>query len=205
MLVEEIPGSAAVTVDGQPRYDLPRNSQNVAILGDPRNDENLIVSQLHLAMLRFHNAVVGDVKDALGAVLTAEEVFAEAQRIVRWHYQWMIVHEFLPKTVGAATMADIVANGRKFYDWRHDPYIPVEFSVAAYRFGHSQVRPSYRANFGTSATDVGQQFFAMIFDHTLPASPTIRPICGAAAGRRAGSSTGRPSSTSATVGSGPTS
>ena len=59
MLVEEIPGSAAVTVDGQPRYDLPRNSQNVAILGDPRNDENLIVSQLHLAMLRFHNAVVG--------------------------------------------------------------------------------------------------------------------------------------------------
>ena len=59
MLVEEIPGSAAVTVDGQPRYDLPRNSQNVAIIGDPRNDENLIVSQLHLAMLRFHNAVVG--------------------------------------------------------------------------------------------------------------------------------------------------
>ncbi len=170
MLVEEIPGAAAATVDGQPRYDLPRNSQNVAVVGDPRNDENLIVSQLHLAMLRFHNAVVGDVKDALGDALTAEEVFAEAQRIVRWHYQWMIVHEFLPRTVGTATMADIVANGRRFYDWRHDPYIPVEFSVAAYRFGHSQVRPSYRANFGTSASDVSQQFFAMIFDHTLPAA-----------------------------------
>ena len=99
-------------------------------------------------------------------MLTAEEMFAEAQRIVRWHYQWMIVHEFLPKTVGAATMADIVANGRTFYDWRNEPYIPVEFSVAAYRFGHSQVRPSYRANFGTSAADVSQQFFAMIFDHT---------------------------------------
>ena len=166
LLIEEIPGSAAVTVDGQPRYDLPRNSQNVAILGDPRNDENLIVAQLHLAMLRFHNAVVADVKDGLGTVLTVEEVFAEAQRIVRWHYQWMSVHEFLPKTVGAATMTDIVTHGRKFYAWRHDPYIPVEFSVAAYRFGHSQVRPSYRANFGTSASDVGQQFFAMIFDHT---------------------------------------
>jgi hypothetical protein len=50
------------------------------------------------------------------------------------------------------------------YTWRHDPYIPVEFSVAAYRFGHSQVRPSYRANFGTSATDPAQQFFALIFD-----------------------------------------
>ena len=113
-----------------------------------------------------HNAVVADVKDGLGTVLAVEEVFAEAQRIVRWHYQWMIVHEFLPKTVGAATMTDIVTHGRKFYAWRHDPYIPVEFSVAAYRFGHSQVRPSYRANFGTSASDVGQQFFAIIFDHT---------------------------------------
>ena len=42
----------------------------------------------------------------------------------------------------------------------------MEFSVAAYRFGHSQVRPSYRANFGTSATDRTLQFFAVIFDHT---------------------------------------
>ena len=170
MLVEEISGSAAVTVDGQPRFDVPRNSQNVAILGDPRNDENLILSQLHLAMLRFHNAVVADIRTALGAVLTPAEVFAEAQRIVRWHYQWMIVHEFLPKTVGTATMTNIVAGGRRFYDWRHDPYIPVEFSVAAYRFGHSQVRPSYRANFGTSHADVGQQFFALIFDHALTGS-----------------------------------
>ena len=104
-------------------------------------------------MLRFHNAVVADVKASL-AGLTLAEVFAEAQRIVRWHYQWMIVHQFLPKTVGTVTMADLVANGRKLYDWRHDPYIPVEFSVAAYRFGHSQVRPSYRANFGTSATEL---------------------------------------------------
>ena len=76
MLVEEIPGSAAATVDGQPRFDLPRNSQNVAVIGDPRNDENLIVSQLHLAMLRFHNAVVADVKATI-AGLTLEEVFAE--------------------------------------------------------------------------------------------------------------------------------
>ena len=183
MLVEEIPGSAAATVDGQPRFDLPRNSQNVAVIGDPRNDENLIVSQLHLAMLRFHNAVVADVKATI-AGLTLEEVFAEAQRIVRWHYQWMIVHQFLPKTVGSATMADIIANGRKFYDWRHDPYIPVEFSVAAYRFGHSQVRPSYRANFGTSATDVNQQFFAMIFDHALSGSPDPADLRGGCRGPR---------------------
>ncbi|MGI8899569.1 MAG: peroxidase family protein, partial [Nocardioides sp.] len=164
MLTEEIPGSGAVSVDGSARRDLPRNSQLVALTGDPRNDENLIVSQLHLALLRFHKVVIADVKAELGAGFTADEIFAEAQRIVRWHYQWLILREFLPATVGAATADDVLTNGRKHYKWRNDPFISVEFSVAAYRVGHSQVRPSYRANFGTSGTDPTQQFFALIFD-----------------------------------------
>jgi hypothetical protein len=167
LLVEVNPGSAAAAVDGQPRFDLPRNSQSTALIGDPRNDENLILSQLHLAFLRFHNQVVDDIRGELGPLATTAEVFAEAQRIVRWHYQWLILHEFLPLTCGDEVVSAIVTDGRRFYDWRNDPYIPVEFSVAAYRFGHSQVRPSYRANFGTSATDPGQQFFGLIFNSAL--------------------------------------
>jgi hypothetical protein len=163
-LTEKIPGSAAVSVDGEARRDLPRNSQNVALVGDPRNDENLMVSGLNVAMLRFHNHVLADVKDELGAAYTSEEIFAETQRVVRWHYQWMVLHEFLPKTVGQATAEAVLEDGPSFYTWRNAPYVPVEFSVAAYRFGHSQVRPSYRANFGTSATDPTQQFFALVFD-----------------------------------------
>jgi hypothetical protein len=89
-----------------------------------------------------------------------QELFAEAQRVVRWHYQWLVLHEFLPVTVGQALVDDVLANGH----WRNDPFIPVEFSVAAYRFGHSQVRPSYRANFATSADDPLQQFFALFLD-----------------------------------------
>jgi hypothetical protein len=164
LLVEEIPGSADVSIDGAVRRDLPRNSQHVALVGDPRNDENLIVSQLHLAFLRFHNRVVADVKTDLGSGYTAGEIFAEAQRVVRWHYQWLILHEFLPKTVGQAMVDDVLANGAEHFRWRNDPFIPVEFSVAAYRFGHSQIRSSYRANFGTSATDPPQQFFALFLD-----------------------------------------
>jgi hypothetical protein len=167
MLTEEIPGSATVSMGNKARFDLPRNGQNVALAGDPRNDENLIVSQLHLALLRFHNKVLDDVKADLGAGYTVGELFAETQRVVRWHYQWMVIHEFLARTVGQAAVYDILDNGLKHYTWRNDPFIPVEFSVAAYRFGHSQVRPSYRANFGTSATDPHQQFFALIFNPTL--------------------------------------
>ena len=89
-----------MTIDGQIRSDVPRNSQVTALIGDPRNDENLIVSQLHLSVVRFHNHVVGDVRNQLGPLATTAEVFVEAQRVVRWHYQWMILHEFLPLTRG---------------------------------------------------------------------------------------------------------
>ncbi len=81
-LVIEIPGAAAVSAGGFVRFDLPRNSQKTALLGDPRNDENLIVSQLHMAMLRFHNAIVDHVKGDLG-LTHPDEVFTEAQRLVR--------------------------------------------------------------------------------------------------------------------------
>ncbi len=89
-------------------------------------------------------------------------VFAEARRLVTWHYQWMIVHEFLPTIVGSSLVNDILSRGRRFYRPRSgEQSIPVEFQGAAYRFGHSLVRPSYRANL---AGDRGQPFFAFIFD-----------------------------------------
>lgn len=149
------------------KFDVPRNSQGVALIGDPRNDENLIVSQLQVAFLKFHNACVDHVKTKI-KLTKPDEIFAEAQRLVRWHYQWIIVHEFLRKTCGADVVADVLENGRKFYKWHNEPYIPVEFSVAAYRFGHSQVRPSYRANF--TGNPGGQPFFAMIFE-PVPSDP----------------------------------
>lgn len=142
------------------KQDLPRNSQLTALIGDPRDDENLIIGQLQVAFLKFHNRCVDFVISDIG-LSEPGAVFAEAQRIVRWHYQWIIVHEFLAKTCGQAVVDDVIQNGRKFYKWRHEPFIPVEFSVAAYRFGHSQVRPSYRANF--TGNPGGTPFFGMIF------------------------------------------
>jgi hypothetical protein len=174
LLVEPSPGSNAVSRDGSVKYDLPRNSQGTPMLGDPRNDENLVLSQLQVAFLRFHNAVVARVKADTGST-NVHEIFSEAQRLVRWHYQWIIVHEFLPKTVGQALLDDILTKGRKFYKWRNAPYIPVEFSVAAYRFGHSQVRPSYRVNFGPNDAN---QFFALLFNDGLAVNPVTVDMRG---------------------------
>jgi hypothetical protein len=132
-------------IDADAPHDLPRNSQGTALLGDPRNDENIIVSQLHLAFIKFHNAVIDKLK---AAGTNPGQLFDEAQTLVRWHYQWIVLHEFLPLLVGQEMVDRVLHRGRRFYNWhwRREPYIPVEFSVAAYRFGHSQVRGGYVMN-----------------------------------------------------------
>ena len=173
--VEQIPGSEQVSRKNTIRFDLPRNPYNNAILGDSRNDEHVILAQFHLAMLCLHNAVIDHLrKNPSLADQSAERIFKLAQRQVRWHYQWIILHEFLPLTIGQARVADILNKGPKFYqvddgaDGRRarrskDPLLPIEFSVAAYRFGHSQIRPSYRLNFGPTG---GSPVFAFLFDDT---------------------------------------
>jgi hypothetical protein len=144
--------------------DLPRNANGSAILADRRNDENLMVAGLHAAFLLFHNRVV-DLLRSQGQT----NVFAAAQQLVRWHYQWIILNEFLPLIVGRPLATDIMRNGRRIYrPVAGRQFIPVEFQGAAYRFGHSQVRPSYRANLagdpaGNPATGA-PAFFGMIFD-----------------------------------------
>jgi hypothetical protein len=174
--VEPIPGSERVSRKGAIRFDLPRDSYNNAILGDSRNDEHVILAQFHLAVLRFHNAVIDHLrKDPALADQSAERIFKMAQRQVRWHYQWIILHEFLPLTIGQERVDDILNKGLRFYEVdKKNPLIPIEFSVAAYRFGHSQIRPSYRLNFGPSVTPPAP-FFAFLFDDTQDPNDTDPP------------------------------
>jgi hypothetical protein len=125
--------------------DLARNNANPrrAIIGDPRNDENSIVSQLQGLFLRFHNRTVAD-NPALD--------FPSLQQIVRFHYQWVVLHDFLPRVVHSSVLDKLKSAGQfdrtklKFFHWKHEPFMPVEFSVAAYRLGHSMIRPGYRLN-----------------------------------------------------------
>jgi len=152
---------AKLRVESNGRFeDLPRDDSGTAIVADPRNDENLVIAGLHAAFLLFHNHVVDLVRrDHPG--LAADEVFREARQFTVWHYQWIILHDALPQFVGSAMVSDVTARGPQFYrPASGQAAIPVEFQLV-YRFGHSMVRPSYRANF---TGDAGAPFFAMVFD-----------------------------------------
>ncbi|ELB2918129.1 hypothetical protein AB3A93_000894 [Vibrio parahaemolyticus] len=123
------------------------NTKRAALIGDPRNDENRIVSQIQLTMHFFHNAVVNYILDNLEKLkLHEHEIFEEAQRLTRWHYQWVIVNDFLKRIVGKELVEDILYNGKKLYQDEGKPYIPVEFAVAAYRFGHTMVTKKLKYN-----------------------------------------------------------
>ena len=131
--------------------DLPRNSKGRALIGDPRNDENSIVSQLQGLFLRFHNRLVDQYGKMPGIA------FGDIQQKLRFHYQYLILNDFLPRIVHKSVLDQLKTNGRydhkkmKFYHWKNDPFMPVEFSVAAYRLGHSMVRPGYRLNDGRNS------------------------------------------------------
>ncbi|MDQ4093668.1 MAG: peroxidase [Actinomycetota bacterium] len=143
--------------------DLPRNPDMTAIIADPRNDENLMIAGLHAAFLLAHNRIVNlRRKNNLPG-----DPFIHARRTIMHHWQWIVVNEFLPQIVGRALVQDILRNGRRWYRFSNAT-MPVEFQTGSYRFGHSMVRPSYRANLkgdpdGDLATGA-PAFFGLIFD-----------------------------------------
>jgi hypothetical protein len=153
-------------------FDLPRRyvpdtadggdpAEALALIGDPRNDENRITSQLHCLWMRFHNALCRRLqRDHPG--MSHETRFFEAQRLTRWHFQYVVLMEYLPLIIGNDQAHDLYemepapmgkASGVRFKPKLHyykpetKAYLPVEFSVAAFRFGHAMVRPSYLFNF----------------------------------------------------------
>ncbi|MFJ4835557.1 peroxidase family protein [Streptomyces sp. NPDC088747] len=151
-------------------FDLPRagigssiGERRAALIPDARNDENLAVAQIHCAFIRFHNRVVGDLA-AKGTDSTA--LFDTARELVVKHYQWMLRTDYLIQIVDDRIVDDVFRHGRRYFDvsprikYEDDdakdeyrtlqpgdtPTMPVEFSVAAFRLGHSMVREEYEWN-----------------------------------------------------------
>ena len=130
------------TAGGLPE-DLPRLSSGLAVTGDPRNDENLIIAQLQAAFLKAHNRVAEGL--TAGGATTARSPFELARETIVWHYQWIVLNDFLGRVIGDDRLFQTLTFGPERFD-RSNSDLPVEFSGAAYRFGHSLVRPDYNFN-----------------------------------------------------------
>jgi hypothetical protein len=147
-------------IDVKQPDDLLRLGDEQALIGDLRNDENVMISQLHLAFLKLHNRFVDDIDQHRidGRRIPGDTTFDKARRLCQWHYQWVVVNDYLPRIIDPATLEDIVGvDGREqckprltFYGSMGitPPTIPVEFSVAAFRFGHTMIRSHYHINDG---------------------------------------------------------
>jgi hypothetical protein len=162
--------------------DIPRVSNGDgtygALLGDPRNDENVIIAGLHCAHILFYNRVLDELSELdlrrfptarAGDLSNGYVQFLIARQLTLWHYQWLLVNEHLPQIAGQQIVNDVLRNGNRFYNPPSgDAFMPIEFGAAAYRFGHSMVRPSYRANFtsgtGDSSDPTKNPFFALVFN-----------------------------------------
>jgi hypothetical protein len=143
------PGEGINTVQG---FDLPRGA------GSTVAAKRLAVAQTQCAMIRFHNRVV----DTLPSALPPAIKFAQARELVTKHYQWMIRTDFLPRICAQGVVNDVFTGGRKIFEVgaapTDVPTMPIKFSVAAYRLGHSMVRPAYNWNkvfdFGAGTLDL---------------------------------------------------
>lgn len=169
-------------------YDVPRDANGKAMIADRRNDQTLVILQLHVAMQMFHNKLV----DHMRAIrVPRAAVFESARRLARWHYQWVVTHDFLPAIVGQAMTDSVykeVLTGVPIINIKHykpmnplgRPFIPVEFSVAAYRFGHSITRPRYTVQdvittAGLKAVSSVPLFEAQPTDNNLNGSRPLPP------------------------------
>jgi hypothetical protein len=147
-----------------------------------------MIAGLHCAHILFYNRVLdelggldlSDLPTAQNYQGTPYGAFLEARQVTQWHYQWLLVNEHLPQIAGRAVVDDVLQNGNRFYEPPPgDAFMPIEFGAAAYRFGHSMVRPSYRANFtsgtGDSPSPTQDPFFGLVFDPSIPAPQFSAP------------------------------
>jgi hypothetical protein len=165
------------TASGGPAgTDLPRRTTGAigqAIIPDDRNDENLAVAQVHCAFIRFHNRVI----DTVVNTVPAPQRFREARKIVTKHYQWMIKTDYLPRVCAGPVVTDVFTHNRKIFEVGVPattmPTMPVEFSVAGFRLGHSMVRAVYSWNKNFPGATLQQ-----LFDFTHHSNNMAGPLPG---------------------------
>jgi hypothetical protein len=142
---------AAVDLDNKPvpDTDLPRDPNTlVPLIPDDRNDDNLLVAQLHVQFLKLHNFFYERFRGGNWR-LQPRQLYELAREQVVLHYQQAVLHDFLQRLLDPAVWQHVIRDDLPAL-WDPRPGstagVPVEFAGAALRFGHAMVLPRYNIN-----------------------------------------------------------
>ena len=176
MIFDDAGRFSLVAVPGTPGFDLPRTEMSLppgpivhvpsaftAHIFDSRNDENQIILQIHILLERVHNKLIADNK-LNTAGLSKDEVIATVRKEVVANWQTVVLQDYLPRVIAAATLIDVLGQIRQvnFGNLKYKPLLdlasaalvvqlPHEWAIG-FRFGHSQLRPQYHLNSGGGAS-----------------------------------------------------
>ena len=93
--------------------DILRQADGTPIIGDGRNDENLLLSQTHHAFKVFHNKIARQLSG------NSASRFAAAQKKVIQHYQWIVLHDYLPRIVNRTAHRNALHDTRYSVSYTH--------------------------------------------------------------------------------------
>jgi hypothetical protein len=168
-------------IPGASESDLYRDAAGDPCIVDPRNDENLIVAQMHVLFAKLHNAVLRllERRPELAPDDHERDLFSQAKRLVTWLYQWIIVEEFLPSFVRRSVLDEVWRGNLRLFERKFTPAdgpvaLPIEFTTAAYRFGHSMVQESYGLS-DHASVDTGMLIFLTKKGGGIGAAPRAVP------------------------------
>ncbi|XP_045119101.1 peroxidase-like [Portunus trituberculatus] len=132
-------------LDGCNKAAKLKYNQSCFLAGDPRANEQVLLTSLHTILVRQHNTLAIDLKD-LNPSWQDEQLFQEARRILVAQLQHITYQEYVPSVLGPRFMRHLhlspKTDGQHTSDYnpRMSASIANEFAAAAYRFGHSQIQ-----------------------------------------------------------------
>lgn len=119
------------------RYDfiIDSKKERRANIPEPRNDENVIISQLHALWQRLFNLLL---------VQEAQSLHS-AQHLTIKAFQLIVIEDFLYHILDEQVFKALFENKHVYFhpELKQD-VIPDYFKHAAFRFGHSMIRDFYR-------------------------------------------------------------
>lgn len=153
--------------------DLPRDGGKRALIPEQRNDENLLVAQFHLLLLRAHNAIAFKLAEN-GNTDSGEEGYFRARRILLTLFHHLTIVDYLKKTTCTRVHESVFEEHRRYFVWGPHRALPLEATHAVMRFGHSQVRENYTLNLEHSPglLELGE-LFRLTADGMLDSKPAL--------------------------------